>query len=179
MFAKIMNQLDFQYFLQEQKRCAASFAVSSALVKAYMKKTPKVLPLWDITTKAIEFNDISSEILQSGIDIFISSYKALWNGIFKPSVYAPKTLWKNIHDRNKIAKIIDAWNNGNKLSPIFLVKHGAIPKALVADGKHRLTVAGYMKCSEIPFMVPKSTSSWVFEAIPSARKVDSVCPEEI
>jgi hypothetical protein len=141
------------------------------LVKAYKKNTPKVTPIWDTTPNSIQFNDISDEILGSGMDIYSAPYDDVWNGIYEPEIYDKDTLWKNLHDNEKIARVIEAWQSNKALSPLFFVKHGGKDMALVADGKHRLIVARYMGCKNIPFMVESSNSSWVKCAIPSAKKI--------
>lgn len=141
------------------------------LVKYYKEDTPRVIPIWDVTAESIHFNDINQEIIDSGVDIYTASYDDVWYGIFEPEIYDKDTLWKNIHDCGKIARVIQAWANNRALSPLFFVKHGSKDLALVADGKHRLTVARYMGCKNIPFMVQANKSCWVKSAIPSAKKI--------
>ncbi|CAD5264508.1 MULTISPECIES: hypothetical protein [Halomonadaceae] len=141
------------------------------LVKTYKENTPLVLPLWDETKRSIEFNNINSSIVEAGIDIYTAPFTDLWNGIYQPDIYDKETLWECVHDERKIAKVIKAWSCRIPLSPIFLVKHGLCSKGVVADGKHRLTVARYMGCESIPFMVSSSSSDWLEIAIPSAKKL--------
>jgi len=141
------------------------------LVDIYKKSTPNVTPIWDATAKSIQFNDINHEILGAGIDIYTAPHQDVWSGIYKPEIYDKDTLWQSVHDSGKIARVIDAWESGIALSPLFFVKHGSRDMALVADGKHRLTVARYMGCENIPFMVQSNKSAWVKSAIPSASKI--------
>lgn len=144
----------------------------SQLVKRYKKQTPKVNPFWDVTKNSIEYNDINDSIIDAGLEIYIAPFGDVWAGIYEPGIYDCDTLWKsNVHNPQKIAKVIYAWGEGQLLSPIFLVKHESQSMALVADGKHRLTVARYMGCECIPFMVQANCNEWVLIAIPSAKKI--------
>ncbi|WP_075173749.1 ParB N-terminal domain-containing protein [Neptunomonas phycophila] len=162
---------NIEKFLKERARVAEELKLVDKLVRAYKNSTPKVTPIWDATPNSITFNDISNEILQSGMDIYTASFDDVWAGIFEPEIYDKDTLWKTIHDSRKIARVIEAWENKQALSPLFFVKHGSKDLALVADGKHRLTVARCMGCENIPFMVQSNTSSWLKNAIPSAEKI--------
>lgn len=138
------------------------------LVKQFKQHTPHVQPIWDLTINSVAQNDICSEIVKSGLIILSAPFDDVWAGIYEPSIYDSDTLWHQCHDRNKIAMVIDHWARGDALSPIFLVKHGREDLGLVADGKHRLTVARYMGCNSLPFIVSIPNSQWVMQAIPSA-----------
>lgn len=147
-----------------QERCVHT----QHLVKKYKKQLPNMAPSWDTDLASISFNDICTSITSSGLSIYNCSMDELWAGLFDPSVYEAKTLWKNIHDPGKIAGVIDAWVNGTALSPIFLVKHEVHDQGLVADGKHRLTVSRAIGAIEVPFMVETAKAAWVSRALPSA-----------
>lgn len=165
------DELDFEKFVNERNKVREELERMDELVKAYKRVTPKVAPIWDTASSSIQFNDISHEILEIGMDIYTAPYDDVWKGIYDPGIYEKDTLWENIHDSGKIARVIDAWRNNKALSPLFFVKHVCKDMALVADGKHRLTVARYMGCKNIPFMVQSNESSWVKNAIPSAQKI--------
>ena len=122
-------------------------------VEKYKSRTPFVIPVWEMSEKSIRHNDICGETLDSGMNLYTAPFDSVWSGIYEPSIYDSGTLWENIHDSRKIARVINHWKNGQALAPIFLIKHGSKNLALVADGKHRLTVARYMGCDQIPFMV--------------------------
>jgi len=165
------DSLNIENFLAEREQLQIENERMTELVKNYKSNTPNVTPLWDTTPESIEYNDINPTIVNSGIDIYTASFNDVWNGIYKPSIYDRDTLWKDVHDNRKIARVIEAWENGQKLSPIFFVKHGGKSMALVADGKHRLTAARYMTCSNIPFMIESSGKDWLLQAIPKAKKI--------
>ncbi|WP_304182768.1 hypothetical protein [Pseudoalteromonas prydzensis] len=165
------DELNIEVILKERAKLVEEWKIMDELVLAYKSSTPKVNPIWDISSNSINFNDISKEILDSGMEIYTASYDEVWAGIFEPSIYDKDTLWKNVHDSRKIARAIKAWEEKKALSPLFFVKHGSKDLALVADGKHRLTVARYMGCNNIPFMIQSSASSWLKKAIPSAIKI--------
>jgi len=164
---------DLSEFIANRERLAQELRHMNALVKKYKKQTPTVTPIWDLSESSIAHNNICTETIESGLILFIAPFADVWSGIYEPSIYDRETLWKKIHDNTKIARIIEHWNNNQKLSPIFLVKHGRKELGLVADGKHRLTVARYMDCDYMPFMVPSSDSGWVSVAIPSATKYNN------
>ncbi|ALZ75393.1 ParB N-terminal domain-containing protein [Rheinheimera sp. F8] len=165
------TELDINKFLEERGRAMRKSRLTDELISTYKKSTPNVTPIWDSTPHSIQFNDISDEILKAGIDIYTASHSDVWCGIYQPKIYDKGTLWQDIHDSGKIARVIEAWENKKALSPLFFVKHGSKDMALVADGKHRLTVARHMGCDYIPFMVQTDKSDWVSRAIPSARKI--------
>lgn len=143
----------------------------NALVKQYKKQTPIVTPKWDTSTTSTKQNDICETIIASGLILYVAPFEDVWSGIFDPAVYDKDTLWKKSHDNRKIARVINHWQNNRALSPIFLVKHGSKSLGLVADGKHRLTVARYMCSESMPFMVPVCSCQWVSVAIPTATKL--------
>lgn len=74
------------------------------------------------------------------------------------------------HDNAKIANIIQAWENNENLSPIFLIKHGRENLGLVADGKHRLTLCAVIAAQEVYFMVSYNDVIWVEQASPCATR---------
>ncbi len=162
------DNLDIKKIFSEKEEVIKEINRLDKLVRIYRKETPQVNPLWDTT---VDFNDINSSIIESGIEIYTAPFKDVWEGIYKPEIYDKDTLWDNIHDKRKVAKIIELWGAKKSLSPLFFVKHGKLSKALVADGKHRFTVARYMDCKKIPFMVQSNTSNWLLDAIPSAKKI--------
>lgn len=131
---------DIEKFLEERACLRKGLESLEELVMTYRSNTPKVEPRWDTSPQSVSFNDIDDSIVEKGIDIYWAPFEQVWNGIYESEVYDKDTIWKDDHDPRKIAKIIDAWKHGKALSPIFLVKHGSRAIALVADGKHRLTV---------------------------------------
>jgi hypothetical protein len=158
-------------FIAQREKLAQECRKMDALVKKYKMHTPCVIPVWDRSEQSINHNEICEPIIDSGLVLYTAPFDAVWAGIYDPSVYESDTLWSDIHDSKKIARVIEHWSNGQALSPIFLVKHGSKNLGLVADGKHRLMVARYMGCDEIPFMVERANSEWVSIAIPSATKI--------
>jgi hypothetical protein len=162
---------DVEEFMADRKRMAEEMARVDALVSRFKKNMPAIEARWDTTERSIQFNDINEEIVSAGLNIYTCSGKALWAGIFEPAIYDANTLWSRKHDASKIAKVIDAWEAEMPLSPIFLVKHGALDLGLVADGKHRLTVSRAIGAKETPFMVEKTAEAWVGTAIPSAIRI--------
>lgn len=165
------NELDIEEFLKLRSQLSDESRRMEDLVIAYKDTTPNVTPSWDLTPNSFQFNDICPEILTSGMEIYLAPTGDVWSGIFEPAIYEKDTLWKSCHDSKKIARVIKSWANNMPLSPLFFVKHEIKDMALVADGKHRLTVARYMGCKEIPFMVQSNKSSWVEIAIPTAKKI--------
>ena len=141
------------------------------LIKKYKLQTPAVQPLWDTLRNSITHNDICLEIIRSGLILYTAPFIDVYNGIFEPAVYHRNTLWKTLHDSDKIVRVIQHWEQMEALSPVFLVKHGNQNLGLISDGKHRFTTAGYMNCDMIPFMVPSSDNKWVKIAIPSAVQI--------
>lgn len=162
---------DIENFLEERARLREELELQNELVMTYMSNTPQVQPRWDTSPQSVSFNDIDDSIVEQGVDIYCAPFEHVWNGIYEPGIYDKNTLWEDVHDPRKIAKIIDAWKHGTALSPMFLVKHGSRAMALVADGKHRLTVARYMGSESIPFMVSSYSSDWLQTAIPSAKRI--------
>lgn len=166
-------------FLLKQAEARAENKKFNDLAIEYKKKVPIISLLWDMSEKSIFYNDINNDLIGCGIDIYTAEINDIWDGIFKPEIYAPKTLWKNTHDKCKIAKVIHCWEKRQKLSPIFLVKHLSLQKALIADGNHRFTVAKYIKSlndekhENIPFMVSSLNNEWIKGAIPSASLVQT------
>lgn len=161
---------EIEKFLSERRRQLEELDRIDRLILQYKKKTPDIESHWDVTPQSIAFNDINDKIASAGICIYECDSDALWSGLYEPGIYEAHTLWKEVHDKRKIAKVIEAWSLKTALSPVFLVKHGALDLGLVADGKHRLTVARAIGATQIPFMAAKG-SAWVDHAIPSARLI--------
>ncbi len=162
--------VDIEKFLADRERNRKESERVAQLIQRYKQQMPAIETHWDTTAQSARFNDIDNAILSKGVTIYECDSEALWSGVFKPEVYEGSTLWDSSHADHKIALIIEAWEQENALSPIFLVKHGAHNVGLVADGKHRLTVSRAIQAKRIPFMVEKN-SAWVGHAIPSARPV--------
>ncbi|MBU2122959.1 MAG: hypothetical protein KJ999_21295 [Gammaproteobacteria bacterium] len=160
--------ISIERVLEEREKAQKRFAESENLVRKYRKKMPAIAPKWDATPASISFNNIDEKIVTSGLSIYNCQMGELWAGLYRPEIYESNTLWSKIHDRAKIARVIDAWAQVTALSPIFLVKHGSLDKGLVADGKHRLTVARAVGASELPFMVETAKGAWVSGAFPTA-----------
>jgi hypothetical protein len=168
------ENFDFDQFLSERAAIQNESERTGKLVKKYKKSMPEVSPKWDCSASSVSFNGICDLIVASGITIFEAPFVDVWGGIYKPDIYAGKTMWDSkLHDSDKIAKVIEAWELGADLSPIFLVRHLTKDIGLVADGKHRLTVSHYLRqsCGTLPFMVETDKSSWVKIAIPSATQI--------
>ncbi len=91
------NPSDVEDFLIERAKAIEESERIQKLVKAYKKVTPIVIPVWDTTPDSIQFNDISPEILESGINIYTAPFDDVWTGIYEPGVYDRSTLWKDIH----------------------------------------------------------------------------------
>lgn len=143
-----------------------------SLVKQYRAQMPSITAQWDTTEEAVQHNDIDSEFVAAGIAVYECSMSDLWQGIYEPSIYDSNTLWSRNHDSRKIAKVIEAWEAGIALSPIFLVKHRTKDFGLVADGKHRLTVSRAIQTSNMmPFMVMAENSGWVVTTFPAAVRI--------
>lgn len=163
-----MSNLDIEAFLAEREARRQRRLDAQELIERLQAHTPHVQPLWDKSPGSVRFNDVNDDLLAEGMVLYVAGMTDVWNGLFKPSIYDANTLWGDLHCSRKIALVINSWETGQPLSPIVLVKHGTENLGLVADGKHRLTVARYMACNELPFMVPKSQSSWVQDAVPNA-----------
>lgn len=165
--------VDIEKILAEREEAWSSDLQSMKLVRRYKKKMPQITPKWDTTPESIDFNDINDRILASGLSIYSCTMDALWAGLYDPSIFEPQTMWTERHEPTKIARVINAWENNMQLSPIFLVKHGALDQGLIGDGNHRLTVARYVGANEVPFMVETIKADWVSIAFPSATCIHS------
>jgi len=142
-----------------------------ALVAKYRKNMPQITAQWDTSSSAVDHNFIDSNSLNSGYSFYSCSMDELWQGIYKPAIYDANTLWSRVHDRCKIAKVIEAWESGKPLSPIFLAQRGATVFAVVNDGKHRLTVSRAIKAVDMPFMVLGVGPAWISKAFPGAKRI--------
>lgn len=140
------------------------------LLMSYKRKTPRVEPLWCCSPTEKNYMDVSEDILECGVAIYKSPLQNLWDALQDPIVYERETLWRSIHDSEKIARIIIQWEMKIKLSPPFLQfnKYG---KLLVLDGKHRLTVARYMAPDDIFFAVGAGDEENISKVIPAAVKM--------
>lgn len=167
-----IDNFDYDKFLQEQEEMRVENERMEKLIARYKEDFPKITALWDTSVNALKFNDINESIISSGITILEAPFADVWNGIYEPDIYAGCTLWDSAsHDSEKIARVIESWELGTQLSPIFFVKHLTKEIGLVADGKHRLTVSHHLGIKTLPFMVETTALSWVSHAIPSAKKI--------
>jgi len=165
------TEADVTAFMEDRRRMSEERLRVEALIKKYRKTMPQITAQWDTSATAVNYNDIDLESLKDGVSIYLCSMTDLWQGIYDPAIYDSNTLWSRVHDRSKIAKVIEAWESGQALSSIFLVKHGSKDLALVADGKHRLTVSRAIQAIEMPFMVLGDGPAWVSKAFPGAKRI--------
>src|SRR5262249_10483107 len=128
-------------------------------------------PLWDETLAAISHNDIEPRIIASGIVICRAPMQSVVANLFDAAAYEGRTLWSDIHNEIKIARVIDAWTRGVTLSPPFFVELEAADFEAVGDGRHRLTVARAVGAAELPFMVPATSADWVMSAVQGVVRV--------
>jgi hypothetical protein len=163
-----MNNIDMDEFLEAREAQRQRCVQEQELIKHLRTNTPLVRPLWDKSEAAVIFNDIGDEILKSGLLLYSASLVDVWQGLYRPDIYDGNTLWDDLHSQRKIALVINSWLNKKPLTPPFFVKHLKEPLGLVADGKHRLTVARYMVADELPFWVKKDEANWVTTSIPNA-----------
>lgn len=165
------TEVDVAAFMEERLRDHEERLRVEALVGKYQQNMPQITAQWDRSASAVEHNDINSECLMDGVSLYSCSMADLWQGIYEPAIYDANTLWSDDHEPRKIAKVIEAWESGQALSSIFLVKHGSKDLALVADGKHRLTVSRAIQAIEMPFMVLGDGPAWVSKAFPGAKRI--------
>ena len=166
---------NLETILSEQEARRQIYFREQELIKGFRSNTPLVCPLWDKSKAAVEINDISDEIKTAGLLLYSAPFVDVWQGLYEPFVYDGDTLWNSSHDNRKVARVIEAWQNKRPLSPPFFVKHPIKPMGLIADGKHRLTVAKYMAELEpvyftaaLPFWVKNDEVEWVTKSIPKA-----------
>jgi len=171
MFDRDLTEADLSSFNAHRLRLMEEHQRIENLVKKYRALMPTIESHWDLTANAIQHNDIQPEVIDAGINIYTCSMTDFWQGIYEPSIYEGNTLWSNKHDRRKIARVIESWEAGLKLSPVYLVKHLTKDFGLIADGKHRLTVARYIKATDFPFMVKTLDSGWVSKVFPAAKLI--------
>ncbi|WP_145994213.1 hypothetical protein [Pseudomonas sp. QC2] len=158
--------------LEARRVAVDKFLEGERLVSDYKENTPVVDPLWDTGDGFLCYNDLDDEMVSSGLTLFVAPFEDVWGGLYDPSVYEGNTLWENSHDSKKIARVISHWLHNKSLSPMFLLKHSSKNAWLVADGKHRLTVAHYMNFKgDTPFLVKTEDENLVVLAIPAAVKV--------
>jgi hypothetical protein len=153
-------------FLEKRELIMKEWARLKDLICKYKAQMPEIEAVWDQTVGSIKFNDIEAS---EPVHVYCVAMAELWSGIYKPDVYDAETLWSDNHDSRKIVKVIESWENKIPLSPIYLVRHGTKSLALVADGKHRLTVARSIHADDMCFMVLARESGWVVEAFPNAK----------
>ena len=158
--------IELASFVEEMSHAENERKRLEALAARYRAELPNIQAQWDLRPEAVRFNDISEEILAGGMSVYRCSMNDLWGGIYNPSVYEANTIWRPLHTEGKIIRVIEAWEMGVSLSPLFLVKHGTLDLGLVADGKHRLTVCRAIGALEVPFMVGSVDAEWVERAIP-------------
>ncbi len=163
-------------FIESRKKLIEESNERQALVQKYRKNTPKITPQWNTQPEALIHNNIDEKEIDLGLTLYLAPFKDVWNGIYKPSIYDKKTLWKKVHEQWKIARVIDNWLHNIPLTPIIMIKHGTKDMGLILDGNHRFTVARYMDCENIPFWVQTGKDSWVSIAIPSAAKIGQIEP---
>lgn len=168
---KTIADAEVAAFNEKHRRLLAEHARVDELVIKYRKKMPEISAQWDISANSVDHNDIHSDLLKEEISIFACSMADLWQGIFDPAIYDANTLWSKTHDSGKIAKVIEAWESDQSLSPILLSKHLAKDLAVVSDGKHRLTVSRAIRAVDMPFMVLGDSPTWVSKAFPGAKRV--------
>lgn len=156
----------------EERRCDHEERLRvEALVEKYQQNMPQITAQWDTSVTAVDHNDIHADYLKDGVSLYSCSMDELWSGIFEPAIYDANTLWSDDHEPRKIAKVIEAWESGQILSPILLAKNLSKNLAEVPDGKHRLTVSRAIKTTEMPFMVLGDGPAWVSKAFPGAKRI--------
>lgn len=141
------------------------------LAKSYMKNTVKVKPKWDKNPTSYAHNDTDKCHTLLGMVLFEIKTSDLYLMIDDSWLYEADTLWK--HHDNKIARIIEHWQNGQSLSAPFFLMHSVNKKILVADGKHRLTTARAMNAETVPFFVKASDAHWIKEILPMSKMLGS------
>lgn len=165
------TEADVAAFMEERRRDHEERLRVEALVKKYRKTMPQITAQWDTSATAVDYNYIHADYLKDGVSLYSCSMDELWSGIYEPAIYDSNTLWSRVHDRSKIAKVIEAWESGKPLSPIFIAQRGATAFAVVNDGKHRLTVSRAIQATEMPFMVLGDGPAWVSKAFPGAKRI--------
>jgi hypothetical protein len=171
-----MNNPDL--FLNQRKLVIDEVLRYSELAQRYRNEMPIIQVNWDLTPGSVRHNNIDSSIISNGITIYNCSNDALWDGLFEPSPYGGDTIWskKHGHSEWKIARVIEAWERGQSLSPLFLMGHQRLRLGLVCDGKHRLTVSRAINAENVPFMVSSLDRAWVETAIPGAVQICQIAP---
>jgi hypothetical protein len=161
-------------FIKNRSRQAEETFRINGLVRRYKDDMPAITAHWDVSEDSVRFNEIPEGVEDDRITVFECGMEGFWAGLFDPSVYEADTLWTTGHWDNKIAKVIEAWEKRQKLSPVFLIRYGDEGDlAFVSDGKHRLTVARAIRAASVPFMVGMNDVAWAEETFPSARKLSS------
>lgn len=158
-------------FIEDRRRMSEERLRVEALVEKYQQNMPQITAQWDTSANAVDHNDIDPVSLKVGYSLYSCSMNEVWQGIYKPDIYDANTLWSDDHSRKKIAKVIEAWELGKALSPIYLGQRGATAFAVVNDGKHRLTVARAINAFDMPFMVLGDGPAWVSKAFPGAKRI--------
>ena len=163
--------IDLASFAEEMSYAENERKRLKELSARYRAELPSIQALWDLTPEAVQYNDINKEILAGGMSLYNCSMNDLWRGFYDPKVYEGHTIWRPLHAQSKIVRVIEAWETGVSLSPLFLVKHGKLNLGLVADGKHRLTVCHAIGAVDVPFMVGSADAEWVEKAIPGSVEI--------
>lgn len=171
MQSKTVTEADVAAFMEERRRDNEERLRVEALVEKYQQNMPQITAQWDRSASAVDHNDIHADYLKDGVSIYACSMSDLWQGIFEPAIYDANTLWSDDHEPRKIAKVIEAWESGQVLSPILLAKHLSKNLAVVPDGKHRLTVSRAIEAVDMLFMVLGDDPAWVSKAFPGAKRI--------
>ena len=163
-------------FLEEREEMLVKYKHIDYLLKKHKNNFPNdISPIWDLSPYSINHNNFKQSLIDSGLSIYVAKFSDFWSGLVNPNAYSKDTLWdNNSHNDWKIAQVIEHWENKEKLSPIYLVKHGSKNLAVVADGKHRLTVSHYCldgSNESFPFLVETDNCEWLHQAIPTAKKI--------
>ncbi len=178
-----MDQTELNAFLERQRIESAARQLENeridVLIKRFKLKLPNTSPVWDRSSAAVHFNDIGSPYIQAGLAIYDVTMQDLWQGLYEPCIYEKDTIWsKEAHDIRKIALVLEAWEANRALSPIFLIRMKPNNLALVADGKHRLTVSRALQAESMVVMVSLNDEAWLGQLMPSARRVAVLPPTQ-
>ena len=169
--------------LKKLKDEQKEFARLSELVNRYKLEIPPIRAIWDTSPESLEFCSINPDCpeVQNGVTIYTCSREDLFNG-FKSNhaqVHRGKIMWGNKKNNHKIAMVIEAWEQGRKISPVFILKTSGRRKPQVVDGHHRLTVAEKIEAPTIPIVVQGLKPSWVKKAFKTATLECEVLRDEM
>jgi hypothetical protein len=156
----------------ERKRDAEEFDRINRLIQRYKMEMPQISAQWDLSQDSVQHNVMPEGYEENEMVIFECDMAGFLGGLDDPSAFDPSTLWTTEHWEDNIAKVIKAWENQQRLSPVVLIKYGDEKDlAFVSDGKHRLTVARACGATSIPFMVGQKLVSWAETTFPTARRI--------